>query len=490
MTITCDRWKEIAFSSEYYRSGQKVLVRLGEKTADGGPINGIEDLPGKKVCAPNGSTSMDKLRTFKGLEAGRRRHPHRLPGAVPGGRGRRHHRRRHGARRPGRPGPLRRGRPGAGLHRRALRAGCQQGRTSTSCASSTACSRRCKRRRPAGPASYNTWLADALGKAPAPPQPVYGRTPMIAAPASATAPTRPGPARPGAGRPRTPLRYLEALGTWRDDAQGASSTCSTRPPSGRRTQAASPTTCCSRWRCGRPSPTATTCWWRPGTPVGSAPTELERLSTLVWGRLDATPRTAASAQVLPRQVPTGALGRLAARGLPALRRAGRLAARPAGLDPSEADTKHACAQLRAAVERVRDLVDREPASTHDAARARCSTSSTPASPTCRPGPSRGADVGGLLGPLENDAARAERDLIVGAANRRADAHDEARARALRAELEARGAALRDLAARCVAEVTPAPRLRRARRRRRSGRSPPSRRPWTPTWSGWTPSAAR
>ena len=25
--------------------------------------------------------------------------------------------------------------------------------------------------------SYNTWLADALGKAPAPPEPVYGRAP-------------------------------------------------------------------------------------------------------------------------------------------------------------------------------------------------------------------------------------------------------------------------------------------------------------------------
>ena len=69
MTITCARWKEIAFSSEYYRSGQKVLVRLGEKTASGGPISGIEDLAGKKVCAPNGSTSMDKLRTFTDVEA-------------------------------------------------------------------------------------------------------------------------------------------------------------------------------------------------------------------------------------------------------------------------------------------------------------------------------------------------------------------------------------------------------------------------------------
>ena len=69
MTINCTRWKDIAFSGEYYRSGQKVLVRLGEKTANGRPITGINDLKGKKVCAPNGSTSMDKLHTFSGVEA-------------------------------------------------------------------------------------------------------------------------------------------------------------------------------------------------------------------------------------------------------------------------------------------------------------------------------------------------------------------------------------------------------------------------------------
>src|ERR1035437_4113264 len=50
MTINCDRWKQIDFSTEYYRAGQKVLVAKGER-----------------VCAPNGSTSMDKLRTFPGL---------------------------------------------------------------------------------------------------------------------------------------------------------------------------------------------------------------------------------------------------------------------------------------------------------------------------------------------------------------------------------------------------------------------------------------
>ena len=61
MTINCARWNQIAFSTEYYKAGQKVLVAKGSK------VRSMEDLKGKKVCAPNGSTSMDKLRTFKGL---------------------------------------------------------------------------------------------------------------------------------------------------------------------------------------------------------------------------------------------------------------------------------------------------------------------------------------------------------------------------------------------------------------------------------------
>ena len=61
MTITCARWERIDFSTEYYRAGQKVLV------AKGSTAKGMEDLKGQKVCAPNGSTSMDKLKTFAGL---------------------------------------------------------------------------------------------------------------------------------------------------------------------------------------------------------------------------------------------------------------------------------------------------------------------------------------------------------------------------------------------------------------------------------------
>lgn len=55
MTINCDRWKQIAFSTEYYRSGQKIMVRKGSKA------NSITDLDGQKVCAPKGTSSMDNL---------------------------------------------------------------------------------------------------------------------------------------------------------------------------------------------------------------------------------------------------------------------------------------------------------------------------------------------------------------------------------------------------------------------------------------------
>ncbi|GAB3600444.1 glutamate ABC transporter substrate-binding protein [Angustibacter peucedani] len=58
MTINCVRWQSIAFSAEYYRSGQKVLVPLGSKARS------LADLSGQRVCAPTGSTSLDKLKDF------------------------------------------------------------------------------------------------------------------------------------------------------------------------------------------------------------------------------------------------------------------------------------------------------------------------------------------------------------------------------------------------------------------------------------------
>ena len=52
MTINCDRWSKIAFSGEYYRAGQKVLVRSNKA------YRGPADLKGLRVCAPTGTTSL------------------------------------------------------------------------------------------------------------------------------------------------------------------------------------------------------------------------------------------------------------------------------------------------------------------------------------------------------------------------------------------------------------------------------------------------
>jgi polar amino acid transport system substrate-binding protein len=55
MTITCDRLEDVDFSSVYYLSGQRVLV----KKASG--FDGIDALGGKRVCATDGSTSLTNI---------------------------------------------------------------------------------------------------------------------------------------------------------------------------------------------------------------------------------------------------------------------------------------------------------------------------------------------------------------------------------------------------------------------------------------------
>jgi hypothetical protein len=173
-------------------------------------------------------------------------------------------------------------------------------------------------------------------------------------------------------------------------------------------------------------------------------TETERISTLIWGGLDTGDAAGSLAVSLPEACTlSDAL-------------ASTLRARLA-LEPGDADLAARLRQLRAQVERIKDLVAIEPAATRNAAIAehhdldRRVTDLTDRA-------KRGADIGGLIGPLEIDAAHNERDLIVGAATRRERAADVARARAVRTELEAQGQAVRALADRCVAAVSPAPRL--------------------------------
>ena len=55
MTINCEREKLVDFSTVYYLAGQKILV------SSNSTITGPQDLGGKRVCAPAGSTSLQNL---------------------------------------------------------------------------------------------------------------------------------------------------------------------------------------------------------------------------------------------------------------------------------------------------------------------------------------------------------------------------------------------------------------------------------------------
>ena len=188
------------------------------------------------------------------------------------------------------------------------------------------------------------------------------------------------------------------------------------------------------------------------------PTELARLSTLVWGRLDATPRPAASSAAAgSTPVPAGAL----AVSLPeACRLSDALAASlraRLGLDPSEADLQARLRALRASVERVPR--PRRPRTRQGPRRGRLG-----ARPARHPRRRRAGQ-----GAARRRRRRPARAAGAGRRPRRARPHrrclepprrrprrGQGQGAALGAGGARRGAA--DLAARCVAQVAPAPRL--------------------------------
>lgn len=172
--------------------------------------------------------------------------------------------------------------------------------------------------------------------------------------------------------------------------------------------------------------------------------ERERISALIWGRLDgATDLPGGLAVSLPE----------ACRLCDAL--TGQLRTRLA-MVPGASESASRIRELRAQMERIRDQIALEPALTRDQAvnklaglMVRLQEIGDKAE--------RGADVGGLLGPVEVDATRFERDLIVGNARRRDARSQVISARELFADLQQREAALTKLAEQCVQTVDPAPR---------------------------------
>jgi hypothetical protein len=170
--------------------------------------------------------------------------------------------------------------------------------------------------------------------------------------------------------------------------------------------------------------------------------EREQLASLLWGRLDevaaggltvSLPEACRLSDALASQIRV------------------KLAFDPAA-DAQIARVKSA----RAALERLRDqLMLEPPAARERGAQAWKALASRVADASARA--QRGADVGGILGPLEHDLARMERDLIVGNAQRREARGALETARTMRAALEQRQAALTELVARSVRTVQPAPR---------------------------------
>ncbi len=180
--------------------------------------------------------------------------------------------------------------------------------------------------------------------------------------------------------------------------------------------------------------------WNSGR-VGT--TELMRMSTLIWGRLDA-----ATASGLSVSLPEAC--RLSDALLSQLRV-------KLGLDPSGMEITDRVRQLRAQMERIRDQIDLEPAGGAQQQAALEQSHLARRLKGLAEKAGRGGDVAGLLGPLEIEAATFERDLIVNGARRRDAAALARRAGEQRADLQAREVALRGIVEDCVRRVDPAPR---------------------------------
>jgi hypothetical protein len=172
-------------------------------------------------------------------------------------------------------------------------------------------------------------------------------------------------------------------------------------------------------------------------------TELTRMSTLIWGRLDASTASGLSVS-LPEacRLSDALLSQLRVK---------------LGFDPSGTEITERIRQLRAQMERIREQIDLEPAGAAQQQAALEQSRLARRLKELADKAGRGGDVAGLLGPLEIDASTFERDLIVGGARRRDAAALVERAREQRADLRAREAALHRIVEECIRRVDPAPR---------------------------------
>lgn len=174
--------------------------------------------------------------------------------------------------------------------------------------------------------------------------------------------------------------------------------------------------------------------------------EMDRLSGLIWGRLDTQASSVDQLRSMAVSLPEA--GRLCDALVAQLRT--RL-----NTDPHAEQQQIRLRNLRAQFERIRDQITLEPPAQQPRAQAQLASFVQRAEDLSAKR-SRGGDIGGLLGPLEIEAARYERDLIVNAAQRREARDLVTRARETHAALAAREQAVRQVAVQAAATCWPLP----------------------------------
>ena len=174
--------------------------------------------------------------------------------------------------------------------------------------------------------------------------------------------------------------------------------------------------------------------------------ELERLSALIWGRLDTATAQVASLQSMAVSLPEA--GRLCDALVAQLRT--RL-----NTDPNATALQMRLTDLRAQAERIRDQLRLEPPALAPSGQAKLASLTSRITELAEK-QTRGGDINVSLSALEIDAAKLERDLIVGAARRREGRDLLTKVREERTELSARQFAVQTLADQARAAVWPAP----------------------------------
>lgn len=166
------------------------------------------------------------------------------------------------------------------------------------------------------------------------------------------------------------------------------------------------------------------------------PVEQEKLSTLIWGRLDR------QSYSLPEacQLSDALVGQMRAQ----LR-----------LNPAATQLTMRLQNLRAQLERLRDQATLEPGESRAHVEATIAQLAARVE-TLHDKHGRGGDIGGLIGPLENEAAGLERNLIVGGVERRKSLGQFHQAKVLLNTVKAEEKRVNDLVAECIVLLEPIP----------------------------------